>query len=119
MNEQAGDSSGSGGAAVGKWFRLAGAMALVGMVSAAGCALSRSGGMQQNCTAPGDCDDANPGTVGGCDQDGFCLYTNEPDGVLPDQVAGDCGRVECQGGVVVTVPDDTDRPANEPCKTYS
>ncbi|RLB65038.1 MAG: hypothetical protein DRI90_03060 [Deltaproteobacteria bacterium] len=94
-------------------------MALVAALVTGGCALSRSGALEQNCTGDGECHDSNPCTVGSCSADGFCLYAALPDGDLEEQTAHDCRTERCEGGQPVTLDTPNDRPVDQPCTTYA
>lgn len=69
------------------------------------------------CRTTEECDDGNPCTVEACDE-GECDAIAIPDGPL-DEDPQDCRTIECLGGEVVDIPDDTEEPddVNPPCET--
>lgn len=107
------------GASWARWLIAGWAVTLVAALVTGGCALSRTGTLEQNCTGDGECDDGNPCTVGSCSADGFCLYTAEPDGDLETQTAHDCRNERCEGGEPVAVDTPDDKPVDQPCTTYA
>ncbi|MCC6524467.1 MAG: hypothetical protein IT373_17560 [Polyangiaceae bacterium] len=73
------------------------------------CTLSREGSLRQDCTTPVECDDGNVCTSDLCSTDGLCSRQAVPDGpVAEGQTAGDCLRLDCQGGALVAVADSGD-----------
>ncbi|MBW2457440.1 MAG: hypothetical protein JRI68_23235 [Deltaproteobacteria bacterium] len=90
-------------------------VALTGALAAAfaGCALARSGGLEQNCTADTECADETPCTEDGCSPDGFCQFLPVDAYASLVQVPFDCKELRCEQGQEVVVPVD-DKPTN-PC----
>jgi hypothetical protein len=60
------------------------------------------------------CVDGNPCTIDVCEGQ-MCMHRGAPDGPAPEQVTGDCQRIECFAGVASSTADDEDRPADESC----
>ena len=81
---------------------------LVASTLAGGCALSRVGTQQQQCSDVSECDDGNPCTDDACDTSGTCLNEPVADYVVEQQVTADCQRVECIAGELTQVNDDAD-----------
>jgi len=83
-----------------------------------GCALSRSGTLEQNCTSDSQCDDANPCTSTHCSVDGLCVVTVLTD-VSLEQAKGDCKEQICENGQQVGIADDSDTPDPAACLVQS
>ncbi len=71
------------------------------------------------CTSNADCDDDNPCTVDVCRPEGVCHRGVFGDGIAPEQQAGDCQRVTCDGGEPRSIADDTDVPPETDCDAPS
>ncbi|MRG91257.1 hypothetical protein [Polyangium spumosum] len=78
----------------------------------ASCGLDTSGSRPpedtEACVADANCEDQNPCTIDACAADGVCSHVALGDGPLPGQTAGDCQRIDCVAGAVVTMNDDVD-----------
>ncbi|MDI1433525.1 hypothetical protein [Polyangium sorediatum] len=78
----------------------------------ASCGLDTNGSLPiedtKACLVNENCDDQNPCTVDVCGNDRTCVLVPVDDGPMPGQVAGDCQRVDCVAGAVVTTNDDAD-----------
>jgi len=93
-----------------------GALLLFGAgVAAVGCtALFDYSEDQTPCAADADCDDGNPCTDDACGGDGLCAATAADHSDLLTQQPDDCQQLVCDGGAVVAVADERDKPA-DPC----
>ena len=96
---------------------LAALLALAALAAPGGCGLSTSGiagGDEPTpCSTAAQCSDDNPCTVDACGSDKTCSHTSAPDGDAPEQVAGDCRRASCAGGVASSSEDPTDLPDDD------
>ena len=99
---------------IGSWLAQAFAWTGVAAVGFAGCALARSGGLDQNCTADTQCDDGTPCTQDGCSPDGFCQYQPVDATASLVQEPFDCQDLRCVDGYEQVVANDEDKPTN-PC----
>lgn len=95
------------------FLRLGAVLSFVGMSHFVGCALSRTGTKEQDCTDTSNCDDGNPCTTELCAADGVCVVEALPDGVVAQQVAYNCSRTECRGGQLVEEDDPADLPLDD------
>jgi hypothetical protein len=90
-------------------------------VGSGGCALERSGTLEQSCASDADCDDGDPCAVEACTQEGVCVVAkSEPDGPSAKlETPDDCCQVSCKDGKSDFRPAPDDHPAQSGCRVFS
>jgi hypothetical protein len=106
----------------------AAAVVITALVVAAfgGCGLPVTGpdgpAPGDTCATDAQCNDSNPCTIDACGADALCVITSAPDGVAPEQAAGDCKTNLCAAGVLSTentnedVENDSNQCTDDTCQ---
>ena len=92
---------------LGVWLVAMVGSAAIPAVWFGGCTLERQGLLDQQCSSPEACDDANPCTEDVCDPEGQCEH-RAVDGPSANQIAHDCRLNVCSGGELTALYDPSD-----------
>jgi hypothetical protein len=87
---------------------------LLGLGLAVGCGSGVDTGIP-TCTSDSECDDGHPCTIDACGSDSICHHDAAPDGLVDDQVPGDCLAHGCQDGQLGDWPSDDPFDDGNPC----